>query len=100
MSDEKLHKEIFAVARHLYERTGGIQGRDLDNWLEAEKIVTTLRKIAGNDGKKYILINVPAMVPGKEKDKIRITKSYGNARIKSEKRSKGKKARSIKTVFE
>ena len=63
MADEKLRKEIFAVARHLHERNGGVQGRDLDNWLEAEKIVRTLRKIAGKDGKKYILINVPSVDP-------------------------------------
>jgi len=70
MSDAKLQEEIFAVARHLYERTGGAQGRDLDNWLEVENIVRTLRKIAGEDGKKYILINVPANIPGKKNKKI------------------------------
>jgi hypothetical protein len=61
MDEENLHEEIFTVARDLYERTGRIEGRDLDNWLEAERIVNTLWKIAGPDGKKYIQINVPVM---------------------------------------
>lgn len=60
MEGVNLHEEIFTVARHLYERTGRVKGRDLDNWLEAERLVMTLRKIAGEDGNKYILINVPA----------------------------------------
>jgi len=60
MNDMSLYEEIFTVARDLYERSGRVKGRDLDNWLEAERIVRTLRKIAGEDGKKNILINVPA----------------------------------------
>jgi hypothetical protein len=58
-NDSNLYEEIFTVARDLYERSGRIEGRDLDNWLEAERIVRTLRKIAGDDGKRYILVNVP-----------------------------------------
>ncbi len=54
-----LHEEIFTVAHDLYERSGRIEGRDLDNWIEAERIVKTLRKISGNDSKRYILVNVP-----------------------------------------
>ncbi len=57
--DIKLYKEIRAVAHHLNERNCGIEGRDYDNWIEAERIVRTLRKIAGDDGNKYILVNVP-----------------------------------------
>lgn len=34
-----LHDEIAKVAKDLYEKSGRIEGRDLDNWLEAEKIV-------------------------------------------------------------
>ena len=59
MNDVNLYDEIFTVARDLYERSGRIEGRDLDNWLEAEKIVKTLRSIAGDDGKRYISVNVP-----------------------------------------
>jgi len=33
------YDEIAKVARELYEKSGRIEGRDLDNWLEAERIV-------------------------------------------------------------
>lgn len=33
------YDEIAKVAYELYEKSGRIEGRDLDNWLEAEKIV-------------------------------------------------------------
>jgi hypothetical protein len=59
MKDVDLYEEIFTLAHHLYERSGRIEGRALNNWLEAERIVRTLRKIAGKDGKRYILVNVP-----------------------------------------
>ncbi len=54
-----LHLEILRVAHDIYERSGRIEGRDLDNWLEAERIVKTLRKIAAVDGKRHIFVNVP-----------------------------------------
>jgi len=54
----RLYVEIATVAYDLYERSSRVEGCDLDNWLEAERIVRTLRKIAGKDG-KYIRVNVP-----------------------------------------
>ncbi len=33
------YDEIAKLARELYEKSGGVEGRDLDNWLEAERIV-------------------------------------------------------------
>ena len=57
--DTNLYEEICAVAHHLNERSGRIEGCDHDNWNEAERIVRTLQKIAGDDGKRYILVNVP-----------------------------------------
>jgi len=33
------YDEIAKLARELYEKSGGTEGRDLDNWLEAECIV-------------------------------------------------------------
>lgn len=36
---EKLEEEIRQVAYELYLKSGCIPGRDLDNWLEAERIV-------------------------------------------------------------
>ena len=59
MNDVILYEEIFAVANHLYERNGSIESRYYDNWIEAERIVRTLRKIAGDDGRRYILVNIP-----------------------------------------
>ena len=35
----KLHDEIAKTAHELYEKSGWIPGRDLENWIEAEKIV-------------------------------------------------------------
>jgi hypothetical protein len=59
MNDVHLYEEIFTLAHHLYERSGRIEGSEHNNWLEAERIVRTLRKIAGQDGRRYILVNVP-----------------------------------------
>ncbi|HEX8949379.1 MAG TPA: DUF2934 domain-containing protein [Dissulfurispiraceae bacterium] len=35
----ELHEEVARVARELYEKSGRVHGRDLENWLEAERIV-------------------------------------------------------------
>jgi len=44
MNDINLLTEIAKVARELYEKSGSVEGRDLDNWLEAEKIVKSRYK--------------------------------------------------------
>jgi hypothetical protein len=36
-----LRQEIVKVAHDLFERNGRVEGHDLDNWLEAERIVMT-----------------------------------------------------------
>ena len=41
MNGVNLHEEILTVARNLFERSGQVEGRDLDNWLKAERIVMT-----------------------------------------------------------
>ncbi|HYA12408.1 MAG TPA: DUF2934 domain-containing protein [Thermodesulfovibrionales bacterium] len=61
MSKVNFKTEVFTVARDIYDRSGRVDGRDLDNWLEAERLVRTLKKIAGEDGRRYIQINVPIM---------------------------------------
>lgn len=38
------YEEIAKVAHELYEQSGRIPGRDLDNWLEAESIVAARHK--------------------------------------------------------
>jgi len=35
----KLYEEIKKIAYELWEQSGRIDGRDIENWLEAEKIV-------------------------------------------------------------
>ena len=42
-----LHEEIAKVACELYEKSGRIEGRDRENWLDAERIV--LARHAGQD---------------------------------------------------
>jgi len=42
-----LKEEIAMVARELYEKSGRVEGRDRENWLEAEKIV--FARHAGQD---------------------------------------------------
>lgn len=42
-----LQEEIAKVARELYEKSGRIEGRDRENWLDAERIV--LSRHAGQD---------------------------------------------------
>jgi uncharacterized HAD superfamily protein len=39
MDKKALEEEIKKIAYELYEKSGCIPGRDLENWLEAEKIV-------------------------------------------------------------
>ena len=76
-NDINLYEEIVTVARDLYERNGQIEGHDLDNWLEAERIVRTLRKIAGDDGKRYFLINVPEVrYAQKRKNEMKLATSF------------------------
>jgi hypothetical protein len=41
--EASLHEEIVRVASDLFERSGRVGGRDLDNWLEAERIVVAHR---------------------------------------------------------
>lgn len=40
----KLYDEIARTAHELYEKSGWIPGRDLENWIEAEKIVKSRLK--------------------------------------------------------
>ena len=45
-----LFNEIAKVAYELYEKNGYIQSRDLDHWIEAEKIV--IARLAEEEKKK------------------------------------------------
>jgi len=48
----KLYDEIAKIAHELYEKSGKAEGRDLDNWLEAERIVMARYKEQKNLGAK------------------------------------------------
>ncbi len=58
--DNNLHDEIAALAYELFENRGRIGGSDIDNWLEAEKIVRARYAarvsdiVIKSDRKKYI----------------------------------------------
>jgi hypothetical protein len=41
VNEVTLHQEIIKVAHDLFERSGRVKGHDLDNWLEAKRIVMT-----------------------------------------------------------
>jgi|SRR5208337_493753 len=45
-----LHDEIARIAHELYEKSGWIPGRDLENWIEAEKIVKS--RLKGEQSRK------------------------------------------------
>ncbi|HBG61585.1 MAG TPA: hypothetical protein DDX37_07140 [Candidatus Omnitrophica bacterium] len=38
-TQEQINEEIKKLAQELFKKSGRIPGRDLDNWLEAERIV-------------------------------------------------------------
>ncbi len=85
----KLHDEIARIAHELYEKSGWIPGRDLENWIEAEKIVKSslnggpsrkkqaeesvkepLKKAAPSEAKKAV---EPKKAPAKRKAKPKKT---------------------------
>jgi len=39
MNNDISYEETIKVASELYEKSGRVEGRDIDNWLEAERIV-------------------------------------------------------------
>jgi len=47
---ESLQKEIEHVAHDLYERRGRIDGHDVEDWLEAERIVTQREETSRQTG--------------------------------------------------
>ncbi len=38
-NNDNLYEETVKIASTLYEKSGRVEGRDLDNWVEAERIV-------------------------------------------------------------
>ncbi len=52
MNSTNLYEETVKVASELFEKNGRVEGRDLENWLEAEKIVQAEKSI-NNDNNSY-----------------------------------------------
>ena len=77
MNKGTLHQEIFRVAYDIYERSGRMKGRDLDNWLEAERIVRTLREIAEDDEGRLISVNIPTARSDEEEYSKWMIKFFG-----------------------
>lgn len=71
---EKLEEEIRQVAYEIYVKSGCIPGRDLENWLEAERIVL----------EKYGLIKSETEQQQKEPTKKRVCR-------RTTKKSRGRK---------
>jgi hypothetical protein len=49
MDNDSLFEETVRLASELYERSGRAEGRELDNWLEAERIVSTEKSIKNDN---------------------------------------------------
>jgi hypothetical protein len=52
MNNTDLYEAKVKVASELYEKSGRVDGRDLENWLEAEKIVQASNRM-NNDNNSY-----------------------------------------------
>ncbi len=52
MNSTNLYEETVKVASELFEKNGRVEGRDLENWLDAEKIVQAEKSI-NNDNNSY-----------------------------------------------
>ena len=69
MMEKNIYNEIAQVAHDLYEKSGRIQGRSVQNWLEAEKIVLARHE---KDAKKAKTIrpSKAATKKGKRKEDV------------------------------
>jgi hypothetical protein len=63
-----LHEEIAKVAYELYEARGCVHGWDLDDWLEAERIV--LARHAGQEIEEPEDVDILEEIADMEKEKI------------------------------
>ena len=70
----KLHEEIETIAYELWEKSGRVHGRDLEQWLEAERIVKERHVMETREKKK----------PQEEKK----TGKSGKKDVKNQKRKK------------
>ena len=83
-----LHEEIAKTAHELYEKSGWIPGRDLENWIEAEKIVKS-RLNGGPIKQKQSEENVEE--PIKKAATAEVKKAAGSKKAPAKKTAKTKK---------
>lgn len=58
--NEPSEEEIRAKACEIYERSGRVEGRDIDNWVEAEQIVYAGRaEKVGEGAENEVFNNMP-----------------------------------------
>lgn len=67
--EKTIYDEIAQVAYDLYEKSGRVQGRSVQNWLEAEKIVLA-RHEKGTEKEKPIRSSKAATKRGKGKEDV------------------------------
>jgi len=70
MNDINLHTEITKAAFELYEKSGRVEGRDLDNWLEAEQIVISRYKKEKREYKRRPFVKVISYSPYQHSGKL------------------------------
>jgi len=68
-----LNEEIAKLAYDLYEKSGWIMGRDLENWLAAEKMITE-RMAEGPLSGRVKAIEVTAVVAVEDATKLKAEK--------------------------
>ncbi len=68
-----LHEKIAKLAYQLYEKSGRIEGQDLYNWLEAERIMKSLQTAATKKKSKT------AELSQKSATRKKITKKAGKS---------------------
>jgi hypothetical protein len=49
MNSPNLYEETVRTAAELYEKSGRTEGRDLENWIEAEKMVLAATSLSADD---------------------------------------------------
>jgi len=64
-----LHDEIATLAYELYEKSGRVEGRDLDNWLEAERIIKSLQTAPMKGKSKVVELPQKSATRGKSTKK-------------------------------
>ncbi len=74
----KLHEEIETIAYEIWEKSGGVHSRELEHWLEAERIVNERYAMETREKKK----------PQEEKKTVK----SGKKGVKTQKRKKSEES--------